>query len=72
MNTQFLPLFTYILSNTTIFNQLIPNISIIPPFAWTAPMNQSSKQAFLQQLMNASLTVFYASMMNEYYLTSET
>ena len=40
MNTSFSSLFNYILSNSTIYNQLLPNISTITPFAWTRTMTQ--------------------------------
>lgn len=38
MNTEFLPLFNFILANSTIFTQLMPNISIVPQLSWTSSM----------------------------------
>ena len=68
MNTSFVSLFTYILSNSTIYNQLLPNISTIVPFAWTSTMTQIEKQTLLQSILTNSLPVFYVMMMNGHYL----
>ena len=40
INTSFTTLFDYILTNASIYNQLIPNASIVVPFAWTTPLSQ--------------------------------
>ena len=40
MNSEFAPLFNFILSKQTIFNQLLPNISIVDSFGWTVSMSQ--------------------------------
>lgn len=41
VNTSFSTLFDYILTNSTIYDQIIPNASIVVPFAWTVPLTQT-------------------------------
>lgn len=71
MNTEFLPLFNFILASSPIFTQLMPNISIIPQLSWTSPMTTESKRTFMSKLMNSSLLIFYKLMMKNYYLSNE-
>jgi hypothetical protein len=40
MNSQFVPLFNYILSNKTIYSEIITNLSNIIAFKWTQTMSQ--------------------------------
>ena len=72
MNTSFVQLFGYILANSTVYDQLLPNISTIKPFSWTNSMNQSDKQALLEGLLSTSLSVFYTIMMDNIYPANET
>jgi hypothetical protein len=47
INTSFTTLFDYIFTNSSVYDQLIPNTSVIVPFAWTTPLTQSEKKALL-------------------------
>jgi hypothetical protein len=71
MNGSFLTLFNYILNNQTAFSQLLPNITIIAPLAWTVNLTQTEKQTLMQKLLNNSLSVVYTMLMSLNYPQSE-
>jgi hypothetical protein len=71
MNSQFVPLFNYILSNSTIYSQTITNFSTIIALKWAQTMSQESVRIFLLNLMNSSLSVFYHLMIDNTYLNNE-
>lgn len=71
MNTQFVPLFNFMLSNSTVFGQLLSNISGITGLQWTQAMSSESKRNFLLNFMNRSLSVFYHFWMDTAYMVNE-
>ena len=62
MNGSFATLFTFIVDNSTVYDQLMPNISIVKPLEWTTPLSQLDKQTLIANLLSNSLPVFYALM----------
>lgn len=67
MNTQFQPLFAFILNNATITNITLANISTINPLKWTQNMTMMDIRTFLIVLMNQKLSLFYQMMTAAYY-----
>jgi len=71
LNTQFVPLFNFITSNSKIFSQLIQNLSLIPGLQWTQAMTLESSRNFLISFMSGSLSVFYHFWTDTVYLLNE-
>lgn len=67
MNTQFKPLFSYILNNQTIAKITLTNISTLNLLKWTRNMTMTDISSFLTILLNQSLSLFYQMMTASYY-----
>lgn len=71
LDLQFVPLFDYILNDSTTFAAVFANFSQIDTLHWAANLPFETMRNFLTQFMQSNLRVFYHMMNDQYYLASE-
>lgn len=62
-NSEFTPLFDYIVNNSSIYSQLIPRLDVIPPFNWSSPMDTEAQRLLMKALLDNSPNVVYNLML---------